>query len=52
VQALAQEDLRNNFLSNGLTPVGSSGEVLAARVAADSAKWKKVIATLPSHAGK
>jgi tripartite-type tricarboxylate transporter receptor subunit TctC len=52
VQALAQEDLRNNFLSNGLTPVGSSGEVLAARVAADSAKWKKVIATLPSHAAK
>ncbi|HEY7248052.1 MAG TPA: tripartite tricarboxylate transporter substrate binding protein [Xanthobacteraceae bacterium] len=51
-QVLAQADLRDHFLANGLTPVGSTPEALAARVAADSAKWKKVIATLPVHAGK
>jgi tripartite-type tricarboxylate transporter receptor subunit TctC len=52
VQALGQVDLREQFLANGLTPVGSTGESLAARVVADSAKWKKVIATLPAHAVK
>jgi tripartite-type tricarboxylate transporter receptor subunit TctC len=52
VQALAQADLRDHFLANGLTPVGSTPEMLAARVAADSAKWKKVIATLPVHSAK
>jgi tripartite-type tricarboxylate transporter receptor subunit TctC len=50
--AVAQADLRNRFLANGLTPVGSAPEGLAARVTADSAKWKKVIATLPVHAVK
>jgi tripartite-type tricarboxylate transporter receptor subunit TctC len=52
VQALAQTDLRDHFLASGLTPVGSTPEALAARVAADSAKWKKVIATLHVHAVK
>jgi tripartite-type tricarboxylate transporter receptor subunit TctC len=52
VQGLAQADLRDHFLTNGLTPVGSTPEELTARVAADSKKWKRVIATLPVHAGK
>jgi tripartite-type tricarboxylate transporter receptor subunit TctC len=51
-QALAQADLQDHFLAGGLTPVGSTPEALAARVAVDSAKWKKVIATLPVHAAK
>lgn len=52
VQALAAADLRSHFLASGLTPVGSTPAALAARVAADSVKWKKVIATLPVRALK
>ncbi len=52
VQALAQPDLRSHFLSSGLTPVGSTPDALAARIAADSTKWKKVITALRLHGAK
>jgi tripartite-type tricarboxylate transporter receptor subunit TctC len=48
-QALSQTDLQDHFVAGGLTPVGSTPEALAARVATDSEKWKKVIPTLPVH---
>jgi tripartite-type tricarboxylate transporter receptor subunit TctC len=51
-QGLADPELRDHFLANGLTPVGSTSQVLANRVAADAAKWKEVIATLPGHPTK
>lgn len=45
-RAVAIPDLRNHFLSMGLTPVGSTADALAARIAGDSAKWAKVIKSL------
>ncbi len=45
-RAVAEPDLRDRFLATGLTPAGSTPQVLAARIAADSAKWTKVIASL------
>jgi len=43
---VAEPDLRARFLATGLTPIGSTPQVLAARISADSAKWAKVIANL------
>lgn len=45
-QAVAEPDLRANFIATGLAPIGSTPEALASRIAHDSAKWTKVIATL------
>jgi tripartite-type tricarboxylate transporter receptor subunit TctC len=45
-RAVAEPDLKANFAATGLTPVGSTSEALASRIARDSAKWTKVIATL------
>jgi tripartite-type tricarboxylate transporter receptor subunit TctC len=42
-RAVAAPDLRERFLATGLTPVGSTANALATRIAADSAKWAKVI---------
>ena len=42
-QAVAAPDLRDRFITTGLTPVGSSPHDLATRIAADSAKWTNVI---------
>jgi tripartite-type tricarboxylate transporter receptor subunit TctC len=50
--AVAEPDLRDQFLTTGLTPVGSSSNVLANRIAADSAKWAKVISSLRLNAPK
>jgi tripartite-type tricarboxylate transporter receptor subunit TctC len=45
-RAVASRDLRERFLATGLTPVGSTADALATRIAADSAKWAKVIGGL------
>jgi len=45
-RAVAEPDLRNHFLATGLTPVGSTPDALAARIAADSTKWAMVISSL------
>ncbi len=45
-RAVAAPDLHERFLATGLTPMGSTADALAARIAADSAKWAKVIAGL------
>jgi tripartite-type tricarboxylate transporter receptor subunit TctC len=45
-RAVAAPDLRERFLATGLTPVGSTADSLATRIAADSAKWAKVIGEL------
>jgi tripartite-type tricarboxylate transporter receptor subunit TctC len=42
-RAVNAPDLAEQFLSNGLTPVGSAPAVLAARIDRDSAKWAKVL---------
>jgi tripartite-type tricarboxylate transporter receptor subunit TctC len=51
-RAVAVPDLRERFLSTGLTPVGSTPGELAARIAADSTKWAKVIRELRSNVQK
>ncbi len=48
-RAVAEPDLRARFLETGLTPVGSTPSALAARIAADSAKWARLIADLRLH---
>jgi tripartite-type tricarboxylate transporter receptor subunit TctC len=51
-RAVAVPDLRERFLTTGLTPVGSTADALAARIAADSAKWAKVIGGLRLNEAK
>lgn len=51
-RAVAAPDLRERFLATGLTPVGSSADALTARIAADSAKWAKVIGGLRLNENK
>jgi tripartite-type tricarboxylate transporter receptor subunit TctC len=51
-RAVAAPDLRERFLATGLTPVGSTADALATRVAADSAKWAKVIGGLRLNEAK
>jgi tripartite-type tricarboxylate transporter receptor subunit TctC len=46
-KSVALPDLRERFLATGLTPVGSTADELAGRIASDSAKWAKVISDLP-----
>lgn len=45
-RAVTAPDMRERFMATGLTPVGSTANELAARIAADAAKWKKVISGL------
>jgi tripartite-type tricarboxylate transporter receptor subunit TctC len=45
-------DLRERFIATGLTPVGSTANELATRIAADAAKWKKVISGLRLNEAK
>jgi tripartite-type tricarboxylate transporter receptor subunit TctC len=45
-RAILAADLRERFLATGLTPVGSTADELAARIAADSIKWARVIGEL------
>jgi tripartite-type tricarboxylate transporter receptor subunit TctC len=42
-QAVAAPDLRERFIATGLTPVGSTPNELATRIAGDSVKWTNVI---------
>jgi tripartite-type tricarboxylate transporter receptor subunit TctC len=51
-RAVAMPDLRQRFLATGLTPVGSTADALATRIAADSAKWAKVIGGLRLNEAK
>jgi tripartite-type tricarboxylate transporter receptor subunit TctC len=51
-QAVAAPDLRERFIATGLTPVGSTPDELATRIAADSAKWRKVISGLRLNEAK
>ncbi len=43
VRALARADVKDKFLSNGVEPIGSSPEQLAAAVKAEMARMGKVI---------
>jgi tripartite-type tricarboxylate transporter receptor subunit TctC len=51
-RAVAMPDLSQRFLATGLTPVGSTADALATRIAADSAKWAKVIGGLRLNEAK
>jgi tripartite-type tricarboxylate transporter receptor subunit TctC len=42
-RAVADPELRERFLASGLTPVGSTADALADRIAKDSAQWAKVL---------
>jgi len=42
-RAVGAADLRDRFLASGLTPIGSTPDVLAARIDRDSAKWAGVL---------
>jgi tripartite-type tricarboxylate transporter receptor subunit TctC len=42
-RAVSAADLRDRFLASGLTPIGSTPDVLAARIDRDSAKWAGVL---------
>jgi tripartite-type tricarboxylate transporter receptor subunit TctC len=45
-------DLAEQFLSNGLTPIGSTPAALAARVDRDSTKWAKVLRDIHATPGR
>jgi tripartite-type tricarboxylate transporter receptor subunit TctC len=42
--ALADPDLKDRFARLGAEPTGGTPEAFAAKVKAESAKWKKIIA--------
>ena len=42
-EVLASEDIRRRLLQSGSTPVQSSPELFGRQIAADFARWKKVI---------
>jgi tripartite-type tricarboxylate transporter receptor subunit TctC len=46
VRALAATDVRERFLANGITPVSSTPEALAARIEKDSARWANVMQSM------
>jgi tripartite-type tricarboxylate transporter receptor subunit TctC len=46
VHALSATDVRERFLSNGITPVSSTPEALAARIEKDSARWANVMQSI------
>jgi tripartite-type tricarboxylate transporter receptor subunit TctC len=45
-RALGATDVRERFLSNGITPVSSTPEALAARIEKDSARWANVMQSI------
>jgi tripartite-type tricarboxylate transporter receptor subunit TctC len=51
-RAVNAADLRDRFLASGLTPVGSTPGVLAARIDRDSAKWASVLREMRGRAPK
>jgi tripartite-type tricarboxylate transporter receptor subunit TctC len=51
-RAVDAVDLRERFLASGLTPVGSTAEVLAARIEHDSDKWASVLREMRARAIK
>jgi tripartite-type tricarboxylate transporter receptor subunit TctC len=51
-RAVNAPDLAEQFLSNGLTPIGSTPEVLAARIDRDSRKWAKVLRDMQTTPGR
>jgi tripartite-type tricarboxylate transporter receptor subunit TctC len=51
-RAINAADLRERFLASGLIPVGSTPEVLAARIDRDSAKWANVLRDMRERATK
>jgi tripartite-type tricarboxylate transporter receptor subunit TctC len=51
-RAVSAADLHDRFLASGLTPIGSTPDVLAARIDRDSAKWAGVLRDMRQHTTK
>jgi tripartite-type tricarboxylate transporter receptor subunit TctC len=51
-RAVDAPDLRERFLASGLTPIGSTAEILAARIEHDSDKWASVLREMRARAIK
>jgi tripartite-type tricarboxylate transporter receptor subunit TctC len=51
-RAVNAPDLAEQFLANGLTPIGSTPEALAARIDRDSIKWAKVLREMRATPGR
>jgi tripartite-type tricarboxylate transporter receptor subunit TctC len=51
-RAVNAPDLAEQFLANGLTPIGSTPEALAARIDRDSTKWAKVLREMRATPGR